>query len=257
MKKIFRRIALLGAALALLGGATSCKEDIISTIVNNADNSKTGDVKVGDELPNFGSVTLTTGRSFSKSSLKGKVSLLAFYSLDCSDCQEELPVLQEVYDYILLNGISSDYNFYTVSRDDKKADIEEYWDENSFSMPTAEDGLAYYYFASSGVPRIYISDKENIVTHIFTDKNMPSYKELLTALGLSTGSSDDDDDDEGWSDDSGNGDSDVEFGSDDSTDVGNDADKDDGSGDGADDGTEDLGDDDTDWPDEDGSDDEE
>jgi len=247
-----RKILISLTACSLLLGATSCKEDIISTIVNGVD-TKTGDVKVGDTLPDFGSVVLTSGRSFSRSSLKGKTSLLAFYSLKCTDCQEELPVLEDVYEYIqdyqisaATNGESfNGINFYTVSRDDSEDEIETYWNENGFEMPTAADQLAYYYFASSVVPRIYISNSENVVTHVFTDANMPSYKELLSALGFTIGDSDDDDD-EGWSDDSGKGTGDVDFTDGGNEDVGGGTDS--GSGDTNNDDDDDD-DDDDDWPD--------
>ena len=111
-------------------------------------------ISAGDRVPEF-SVTMADGSVVrSPSSLSGKVSVIAFFSTSCSDCQAQLPELQKAYDR------SEDVGFILIARQETKESIEAYWLENSLSLPYSpqSDRSIYNMFAISGIPRVYVVD---------------------------------------------------------------------------------------------------
>lgn len=136
---------------------TACSmgdEDIITpedTIVN-----------VGDPLPTF-AVTMSDGTHLSTSDLRGKPSLIVFFSTTCPDCQRELPGLNERF---LAHG--ADTTFVAISREESADDVAAYWAAHCLSLPYSAqtDRLVYSLFARRGIPRIYISDSNGIVRKV-------------------------------------------------------------------------------------------
>lgn len=154
---------------SLLGIITGCiREDI-----------KTGDVKVGDTLPVF-EVVMNDGTFVTDSSLKGNVSVVMFFHTTCPDCQQALPVVQTIYDEYLIKGVK----FALISRECSKDEIISFWEEKSLNLPYSaqNDRTVYNLFASSRIPRIYISDENGTVRYIFTDDPVPSCSDLKSSI---------------------------------------------------------------------------
>ena len=138
-----------------------------------------GEVKVGDILPEF-EVVMSDGSLLTDDSLKGSVSILMFFHTSCPDCQQALPRVQSIYDEYSVKGVK----IALISREESSDDISSYWTNNSLNMPYSaqDDRKVYELFASSRIPRIYMSDENGIVRYIFTDDPVPSYDDLKSAL---------------------------------------------------------------------------
>ena len=137
------------------------------------------EVKVGDALPEF-EVTMNDGTVVSKESLRGNVSLMMFFHPSCPDCQQALPIVQKIYDEYTQKGLKS----VLVSRECADDEVMAYWSENNLDLPYSaqSDRAVYELFASSRIPRIYISDENGIVRYIFTDDPVASYDDLKSAV---------------------------------------------------------------------------
>lgn len=137
------------------------------------------DLKVGDMIPEF-SVVMNDGSVVSDDSLKGNVSCIVLFHTTCPDCQKTLPVIQEIYDKYIPKGVE----FALISREQTSDEIDVYWKENSLNMPYSaqSDRKIYNLFAQTRIPRVYISDKDGIIRHIFTDNPIPDYESLDNAV---------------------------------------------------------------------------
>lgn len=124
-------------------------------------------VDVGDRLPTF-QVTLSTGDVLSDKSLIGKVAMIVLFSTSCPDCRRELPVVEKVYRQF---ENDEDVVIFAVSREERPGEVAQFWKEYGLTMPYSEqpDRYVYNLFASVGVPRIYISDKEGIIMAAYDD----------------------------------------------------------------------------------------
>lgn len=134
---------------------------------------------IGDRLPDF-SVTMSDGTSVSGASLRETVSLILFFHTSCPDCQQVLPIIQRIYD----EYASADIQFAFISREEDATTIATYWESQNFTMPYSAQANRNIYelFATSRIPRVYISDREGIIRYIFTDNPVPTYEELASAL---------------------------------------------------------------------------
>ncbi len=137
------------------------------------------DLCAGDRLPDF-EVIMNDGSTVSSAGLSESVSCIVFFNSSCPDCRKTLPDVQKLYDNYSQKGVS----FAVISRSESYDDVRSYWNENGFEMPfSAQDTrLVYSLFASSGIPRVYISGKDGIIRYVFTDSPVPSYDDLSAAL---------------------------------------------------------------------------
>lgn len=139
------------------------------------------DLQPGDSLPAF-SVVMADGQTVTSGSLQGETSLIVFFHTGCPDCRKELPVLQQIYtDY------GQRIRMVCISREESAAEVARYWDENGLTLPYSaqEDRTVYYLFAKSGIPRVYVVDKESVIRSVFTDNPLASYEELAAAIEAS------------------------------------------------------------------------
>lgn len=138
-----------------------------------------GDVKVGDNLPEF-SVIMNDGTVVTDKSLEGGVSFIMFFHTQCPDCSNTFPAVQEIYDEYLEKGV----RFAFISREQGDDQIRDYWAEKGYSMPYSaqDDRKVYSLFAATRIPRIYISDKDGIVRYIYTDDPIPTYDDLKSSI---------------------------------------------------------------------------
>ena len=123
---------------------------------------------------------MNDGTVVSDEGLAGSVSVVMFFHTSCPDCRQALPRMQQIYDEYASKGVA----FALISREDAEQDIEAYWNEQGLKMPYSaqNDRGVYNLFASSRIPRIYISDENGIVRYIFTDDPVASYDDLKSAL---------------------------------------------------------------------------
>ncbi len=123
-------------------------------------------VQVGDKVPSF-SVTVTDGsetRTFSTSQLTGE-TVIVFFNTWCSDCQRELPLLN---DYYLQHKDDSGFQMVAISRAEGADAVSQFWSEHSLQIPYSaqDDRRIYDLFASSVIPRIYFVSPQGIITRI-------------------------------------------------------------------------------------------
>lgn len=159
------QIYLLTAVLSL----TSCIKE-----------KQTGaDLSVGDRIPDF-TVEVSDGTTLTGARLREGVSLIMFFTTECPDCQETLPVVRTLYDEYVGQGVK----FALISREQSEDSISSYWLSQGFTMPYSaqSDRTIYELFARSRVPRVYIC-RDGVIKSIFTDQPAnPSYEALKTAL---------------------------------------------------------------------------
>lgn len=151
---------------------TACQND------DDKDYSLTSKVSVGDTVPDFNLID-SDGKTISSSSLSGQIYMLNFFDTGCSDCQKELPVLQQIYD-----KYKASVTILNVPRSQSLDKVGPYWDEVGLSMPiyTPRDKDLYYKFATSGIPRTYIVDGQGIVQAVFSDSPLADYDTLDAIL---------------------------------------------------------------------------
>lgn len=76
------------------------------------------DLKVGDVLPDF-EVVMNDGSVVTDEILKEKVSVVMFFHTTCPDCQQALPIMQNIYDEYASKGVV----FALISREEGSEDI--------------------------------------------------------------------------------------------------------------------------------------
>lgn len=150
-------LALL-AAMFVLSACLSDKHD------EGADPLR---VHVGEALPAFTVVTLSDD-TVSRDSLLGHPSVLVFFSTQCGDCQRALPELQRAYEQLKPQGV----RFLCIARDEGCDVVAPFWEANHLSMPCSPqpDRRVYNLFATSVVPRVFISDSSAIVRYTLDDR---------------------------------------------------------------------------------------
>lgn len=135
-------------------------------------------IVVGDSLPGF-EVTMSDGSVVTSDWLSEGTSLVLFFHTLCPDCQQVLPIVQQVYDEYLPRGV----RFAAISREEDAASVEAYWEANGLDIPYSPqtDRAIYELFATSRIPRVYIN-RDGVVNYIFTDNPVPTYQEVVSAL---------------------------------------------------------------------------
>ena len=151
----------------------------ITSCIDEKDDAEGIDLKIGDKIPAF-CVMTNKGTVIRTSDLIGSVTVLTFFHTGCPDCRQELPRLQHVAD--VLND--SPVQFLCISREEEASSIEAFWNANGLNLPYSAqpERTLYNLFATSGIPRTFISDAQGIIRYIFTDKPLANETELLQAI---------------------------------------------------------------------------
>lgn len=137
------------------------------------------DLVVGDRIPDF-SVTMNDGTEVTSAQLSQGTAVIVFFTTACSDCQQTLPHIQDLYNAYLSEGVK----FVLISREEGSGSIEKYWKENALTLPYSaqKDRKVYELFAKTRVPRVYIC-KDGIIKAIYTDQpRNPTFDQLSAAL---------------------------------------------------------------------------
>ncbi len=134
-------------------------------------------ILTGESIPEF-EILMNDGRVVSDKTLKGKVAVIMFFTTNCRDCREALPIVQQAYD--------SDWGaeFICIARNEAEPEIAKYWSTNCLSLPYSpqENSDVYHLFATSGVPRLYIVNRVGKITAQYDDYNFPDKVRLQAAI---------------------------------------------------------------------------
>ena len=131
----------------------------------------------GDYLPEF-QVKLNDGSILSTSDLLGKVSVLVFFHTGCPDCQQELPVIQTLYNRYQENPFVA---IYCISREEPASEIRDYWQIHKFTLPYSaqESRNVYNLFSHQGIPQVYVSDTNLQVYSTYSDNPIAGLDDLV------------------------------------------------------------------------------
>jgi peroxiredoxin len=135
-------------------------------------------VKVGTSVPEF-VLTGNNGEQVTSSSLKGQVYILNFFDVSCPDCQQELQVLQKIYE-----EYGNDVPVLNVPRNQDYSKVQEYWTRNGLTVPFYTDGeqKLYYKFATRVIPRTYVIDTDGKIQAAYTDDPIADFNTLNAQL---------------------------------------------------------------------------
>ena len=147
---------LFGLALLLSGCVIDDHEESVSS-----DDSSI--VRVGDRLPSF-SVEVIDGSdhyTFSSEVLTGS-TVIVFFNTSCSDCQRELP---ELNNYYLRHRQEPGFQMVAIAREESEERIATYWKQHNLLIPYSpqSDRRIYNLFATQYIPRVYICSVQGIV----------------------------------------------------------------------------------------------
>lgn len=139
-------------------------------------------VQPGDSLPEF-SVITTDNYAVTSESLKGRPSIIIHFDTRCPDCRRQLPEIEAVH-----RAYGERIAVIAIARDQDTNEVQTYWRQEEFTMPAAAPGsrMLYNLFdggSRSGIPQVYISDREGIVIRYADDKSILSAREI-SAMNL-------------------------------------------------------------------------
>ena len=164
----YRVWLLLTVALTIMA---SCNSD-------DTDRTASDLVKVGASVPEF-VLTSNDGKQVTSSSLKGQVYILNFFDVSCPDCQQELQVLQKIYE-----EYGNDVPVLNVPKNQDYSQVQEYWTRNGLTVPFYSDGeqKLYYKFATRVIPRTYVIDTDGTIQAAYTDDPIADFNSLNATL---------------------------------------------------------------------------
>lgn len=104
---------------------------------------------------------------FSTTQLTGE-TVIVLFNTSCSDCQRELPRLNEYY---LQHRADEGFEMVAISREEGEESVAAFWKEYNLSIPyfPQTDRRIYNLFATSLIPRVYYVSPEGIITHVFIE----------------------------------------------------------------------------------------
>jgi len=122
-------------------------------------------VDEGDRIPSF--EVIVDGRTVTDESLRGKSSLIVFFSTGCPDCRRALPMIERVYRQ------RPDLEILCISRSEGEEEVSAYWKENSLTLQYSAqtDDTVYRLFATSGIPRLYAVGPDLMVTAVYSEED--------------------------------------------------------------------------------------
>lgn len=176
-KELIKRTSVFCRPFLIVLLSMTCLTAVAACSFGDDEETGSGDiVTVGQTLPSF-SVVMADSSSIATDSLLGRPSVIVFFNTTCSDCQRELPIVQQIYE-----ELGDSVNFVCISRAEGAEDIAEYWSGNELTLPYSaqSDRAIYNLFATITIPRIYVSNSANVVTAKFVEK--AGYKKLRAAI---------------------------------------------------------------------------
>lgn len=137
-------------------------------------------IEIGDKLPDF-TVKNDVEEELNTEQLKGHVTLLVFFMTTCPDCERELPKIEGIWEQLHEN---TDFKLVTISRAETASAVNKYWEKNAFKMPFYLDPTreVFSLFANSTIPRIYLVNRENIVTWMAIEETELTTEQLIEKI---------------------------------------------------------------------------
>lgn len=171
--KTFFRLNVMGVLVLALTAFSACVDD-----EQPADPLL---VHVGDSLPAF-RVRLMDGSWLSRDSLVGRRSVVVLFNTGCGDCRRELPVVDSLY---VRHRAETGVRFVAIARAEEAESIWAFWDERGLTIPFSAqaDRSVYNLFATSVVPRLFLSGTDGIVRFAHDDQQMPDLAQLEREFG--------------------------------------------------------------------------
>lgn len=124
----------------------------------DAEVSTASNIMPGEIAPPF-SVTIDAGLPFVLAKCKGSIVLINFFRTDCGPCNLEMPTLQKIWEEHRDRG---DFRMIAISRGESRDEIASYKAVHKLTFPFAADADSSVYglYASEGIPRTYLVDRE-------------------------------------------------------------------------------------------------
>lgn len=136
----------------------------VQTPQEQTDEEKSTLVHVGDKAPDF-TITLSDGKTYKLSALKGKVVLVNFWATWCGPCMNEFQVLP---DKIVKKFAGRDFVFLPISRGEKEETVTKKMEQlktKGIDFPVGLDPekAIYSLYATQYIPRNFLIDKNGKV----------------------------------------------------------------------------------------------
>lgn len=142
---------------------------------DSPDPDETNLIRVGDRLPSFSVDYITNDGTgvFSTERLTGQ-TVIVFFNTSCSDCQRELPILN---DYYLAHRDEPGFQMVAIAREEQQESIAAFWQAHQLSIPYSPQGdrRIFSLFATQTIPRVYICSPEGIVLWMGVEKYVIDY----------------------------------------------------------------------------------
>lgn len=137
-------------------------------------------LSINDPLPAL-DLTLSDGSKINDGTLTNKVSLIFFFSTTCPDCMQQFPIAEQLYKEM---KEEKDFVFCAISRSQGENTVSKYWKNENLTMPYSaqNDSHVYGLFASRTIPRIYISDRNNIIKKMYDDDPIADYESMMSTI---------------------------------------------------------------------------
>lgn len=118
-------------------------------------------VDTGEFAPDF-AIKLEDGTSFELSEHRGSVVLINFFRTDCGPCNQELPVLQEIWDKY---GEREDFRMVAINRGETSEAVAIFKNTRNLTLPFAvdEDRSIYNQYALENIPRTYLVARDGTI----------------------------------------------------------------------------------------------
>lgn len=130
---------------------------LLSCIKDDAEESGTFELKVGDALPAF---TLSNREeSLSTADLQNKVALILFFNTGCKDCQQALPFMEALYNRYRDNP---SIRVLLIARQQTEKEVDDYLSTINchFKYFVDPSRQVYSLFADSTIPRLFLAGKD-------------------------------------------------------------------------------------------------
>ena len=131
-------------------------------------------------------VTMNDGSVVRTADLLGQPSVVVLFSVDCPDCRHELPEIQRLWNMNQADSLIPGQRIpiVLIARKCTEEDIEPFWQFAELTMPYSPqpDRKVYSRFAPRVIPRIYVSDAQGIIRHMYVDIGMPTAETIVNEI---------------------------------------------------------------------------